>query len=465
MENVNGTTKDIKIAYIGGGSRGWAWILMSDLAMEKSLSGTVYLYDIDSNAAMANEVIGNNILKEYPESARWKYKTANSLKEALTNADFVIISILPGTFDEMEADVTLPQEYGIYQPVGDTTGVGGIIRSLRTVPMFKEIALAIMNYSPDAYVINYTNPMSVCLKTLYSVYPKIKAFGCCHEVFGAQIVLAAAVKKYLNIDMTIHDMHIEVSGINHFTWISKAVYKNIDLIPLYKRLVEEYKDTGFTDGSDDNWMNNFFKSAHMVKFDLFNRFGIIAAAGDRHLAEFCPGAWYLKDKDQITKLKFNLTPISWRKEDFKNRLEKSSKLASGQEKFDITESGELGVKLIKALLGEKPIRTNLNTVNLGQMPQAPLGTIVETNAYISGLGFEPILSPTRLPDAVYAMVDRVIKLQELTVKAALNYDLDLAFQAFILDPLNKLDLIKSRELFDRMIKMTSRYLPKEYFRS
>lgn len=302
MENVNGTTKDIKIAYIGGGSRGWAWILMSDLAMEKSLSGTVYLYDIDSNAAMANEVIGNNILKEYPESARWKYKTANSLKEALTNADFVIISILPGTFDEMEADVTLPQEYGIYQPVGDTTGVGGIIRSLRTVPMFKEIALAIMNYSPDAYVINYTNPMSVCLKTLYSVYPKIKAFGCCHEVFGAQIVLAAAVKKYLNIDMTIHDMDIEVSGINHFTWISKAVYKNIDLIPLYKRLVEEYKDTGFTDGSDDNWMNNFFKSAHMVKFDLFNRFGIIAAAGDRHLAEFCPGAWYLKDKDQITKL-------------------------------------------------------------------------------------------------------------------------------------------------------------------
>jgi alpha-galactosidase/6-phospho-beta-glucosidase family protein len=460
----NGTVKDIKIAYIGGGSRGWAWILMGDLASEKSLSGTVYLYDIDSKAAMANEVIGNNILKEYPDSAKWEYKAVHTLKEALTDADFVIISILPGTFDEMEADVTLPQEYGIYQPVGDTTGVGGIIRALRTVPMFKEIALGIKEYSPNAYVINYTNPMSVCIKALHSVFPEIKALGCCHGVFGAQIMLAAALKKYTGIEIGIHDMHVEVCGINHFTWITKAVYQGMDILPMYERLVNEHK-SGYSECKEVDWMskNIIFESANLVQFDMFDKFGAMPAIGDRHLAEFCPGSWYLKDLEQIADYKFHLTPVKWRKDDLKDRLERAAKLVSGEEKFTVTKSGELGTHIIKALAGIDVLRTNINLVNIGQMPQAPLGAVVETNAYISGLGFEPIISSTKLPDAVYAMVDRVIKLQEITVKAALNYDLDLAFQAFILDPLNRLDLAQSRELFDKMIKRTSKYLPKEYF--
>lgn len=182
MRYVNGKAEDLKIAYIGGGSRGWAWGLMSDLAAADDMSGSVYLYDIDLEAAKRNEVIGNKVKELKDCKSPWDYKAVETIGEALQGADFVVISIIPGTFDEMESDVHAPEKYGIYQSVGDTTGPGGLIRALRVVPMFEEIAGAIKEYCPEAWVINYTNPMTVCVKTLYRTFPEIKAFGCCHEV-------------------------------------------------------------------------------------------------------------------------------------------------------------------------------------------------------------------------------------------------------------------------------------------
>ena len=139
MRYVGNRAEDVKIAYIGGGSRGWAWGLMSDLAAVDDMSGSVALYDIDRQAAEKNAVIGNR-MKDLEESRSvWTYAAADSLREALTGADFVVISILPGTFDEMESDVHAPEKYGIYQSVGDTAGPGGLMRGLRTIPMFEEI--------------------------------------------------------------------------------------------------------------------------------------------------------------------------------------------------------------------------------------------------------------------------------------------------------------------------------------
>ena len=114
MYYENNKAKDLKIAYIGGGSRGWAWMLMSDLALERSLEGTVYLYDIDHQAAKNNEIIGNDIPYYYPEYNNFKYVATETAEDALRDADFVIMSILPGTFDEMESDVHTPEKYGIY---------------------------------------------------------------------------------------------------------------------------------------------------------------------------------------------------------------------------------------------------------------------------------------------------------------------------------------------------------------
>ena len=110
MRIVNKRAEDVKIAYIGGGSRGWAWGLMSDLASCEDMSGTVYLYDIDREAAEANEIIGNKFNDCKDAKSRWTYKAVKTPKQALTGADFVVISILPGTFDEMESDVHIPEK-------------------------------------------------------------------------------------------------------------------------------------------------------------------------------------------------------------------------------------------------------------------------------------------------------------------------------------------------------------------
>ena len=132
MKYEGNKVSGVKIAYIGGGSRGWAWGLMSDLAAAEDMSGEVALYDIDREAAARNEVIGNRMNGLPQARSAWNYHAANSLGAALDGADFVVISILPGTFDEMESDVHAPEAYGIYQPVGDTTGPGGLFRALRT---------------------------------------------------------------------------------------------------------------------------------------------------------------------------------------------------------------------------------------------------------------------------------------------------------------------------------------------
>ena len=149
MKYLNDKAEDIQIAYIGGGSRGWAWTFMTDLAMEGAISGTIRLYDIDREAAKANEMIGNRLRQRADAAGKWDYRVAETLEEALTGADFVVISILPKTFDEMEIDVHMPERLGIYQSVGDTAGPGGIIRSMRTIPMFVEFAEAVRKYCAD----------------------------------------------------------------------------------------------------------------------------------------------------------------------------------------------------------------------------------------------------------------------------------------------------------------------------
>lgn len=218
--------RKIKVAYIGGGSRGWAWILMKDLAKSSKICGEVALYDIDFEAAKDNEIIGNSIKENNPEASEWTYKAEKNIGDALTGANFVVVSILPGTFDEMRSDVHTPEKYGIYQPVGDTIGPGGVIRALRTIPMFEVIGNAIKQYCPKAWVINYTNPMAVCINTLYKVFPEIKAFGCCHEVFGTQTLLARAVEEILGEhSVTRNDIRVNIVGVNHLLGLPKLLIR------------------------------------------------------------------------------------------------------------------------------------------------------------------------------------------------------------------------------------------------
>jgi alpha-galactosidase len=450
----------LKLAYIGGGSRGWAWKLMSDLAMESALEGTVSLYDLNREAAQDNALIGEKI-SALPESkSRWRYEVAADLKSALTGADFVAISIVPGTFEEMRSDVHAPEKYGIYQSVGDSTGPGGLMRALRTIPIYAEFAKAIAEHCPDAWVINYTNPMTLCTRTLHAVFPGIKAFGCCHEVFGTQKVLAEMVTDMLGLPTPPREeIKVNVLGINHFTWHDKASWRGIDLIPVYRDFVEKYAESGYHLKQLENWMSTspLFRSPHRVKFDLFRRYGIIASAGDRHLAEFMP-PWYLKDPETVAAWKFALTPVSYRVE-HKGKLEEQGKrLASGAEPVKIALSGEEGVRQMKALLGLGDLVTNVNIPNRGQLEGAPLGAVVETNAVFSRDSLQPVYAGA-LPPGLNGLMMRHIHNHETILRAALTRDAELAFQAFVNDPLVTIGVDDARKLFVEMLQNTKKYLP------
>lgn len=461
MKYENEQIRDLRIAYIGGGSRGWAWTFMRDLAMEPALGGKVALYDIDKEAARSNQIIGNRISGMEEAVGKWEYEVSSTLEEALTGADFIVISILPGTFDEMESDVHAPEKYGIYQSVGDTAGPGGMVRALRTLPMFVEIAEAIKAYAPKAWVINYTNPMSLCVKTLYHVFPKIKAFGCCHEVFGTQKLLAAIAERELEIEhIDRQDIEVNVLGLNHFTWFDRASYKGVDLFPVYRGFIDKHFEEGFCE-RDENWANAMFACAHRVKFDLFLRYGWIAAAGDRHLAEFMPPI-YLKDPETVASWKFGLTPVSWRKEDLQKRLEKSKRLVRGEEKIELTASGEEGILLIKSLCGLTRTISNVNIPNTAlQIPNLPAGAIVETNAVFSRDSITPVMAGPLTEEIRELMMPHVMNHEDI-LRAALTCDYSRVLKAFRRDPLVTCSAADADALLRTMIKNTMKYLPKEW---
>lgn len=459
MNYVGNKVENIKIAYIGGGSQGWAWKFMSDLASVDDISGNVDLYDIDLEAAKKNETIGNKFKDAEGAKSVWSYRAVADIKDALQYADFVLISILPGTMKEMASDVHVPEKYGIYQSVGDTTGPGGIIRAMRTLPMYEYIGQKIKEICPDAWVISYTNPMSLCVKTLYGVFPEIKAFGCCHEVFGTQAFLCDVVKEKLGIaDIERHEINVNPVSVNHFTWLTEATYKNHDLLPYYAEFCEEHKngyqrELPWEEVSKDNMGAN----EEMVKMDLFRRYNCIAAAGDRHLAEFCEGKWYLENPQRVEDMHFRLTPVTWRVDLYKEKYDYCQKLLSGEENVVIEPSGEEGVNQLRALLGLSELVTNVNLPNRGQIPNLPMGAIVETNAVFRGGCLRPVLAGD-IPKTIYPMVSRVCAQQELIYEGISQRDLKKIFAAFANDPLTTCSYEDSKKLFKEMCENTKEYL-------
>lgn len=463
MKKYSPRAQELKIAYIGGGSRGWAWGFMADLALDRDICGTVRLYDIDRQAAERNRIIGGKIGEDPAAVSRWTYTVCDSLEEALEGADFVVISILPGTFEEMRSDVHLPERVGVYQPVGDTVGPGGFMRAMRTIPMFVTIAEAIRDCAPKAWVINYTNPMSLCVRTLYEAFPAVKAFGCCHEVFGTQELLCAMLKAEEGMEnVRRQDLRTTVTGINHFTWITQASMGETDLMPLYARFADKYCETGFEESPDRNWMNSHFNCAHRVKFDLFRRFGAIAAAGDRHLAEFTAPR-YTADPETVRSWKFSLTSVDWRVKDLQDKLRRSDDLVSGREKPELKPSGEEGHLLLKALLGLGDMVSNVNIPNRGQAPDLPSGAVVETNALFSCDRIEPVCAGSA-PDGIRPLILRHIRNQENALTAALKCDRELGFSTFMNDPqMSAVSMKDGRALFDDMLENQRRFLPAVWF--
>lgn len=460
--------KKIKIAYIGGGSKAWARVFMTDLALAEGLCGEIALYDIDVPAAELNQKIGARINENPNTVSKWDYKVCTDIGAALDGADFVACSILPGTFDEMESDVHLPEEYGIYQSVGDTVGPGGVLRAMRTVPIYEGFARGIKAHCPDAWVINLTNPMTACTKTLYDVFPGIKAFGCCHEVFHAQEFLSCVAHEMLGVERPHRkEIVIDACGVNHFTWITEANYNGTDMLKILPQFIDKFYDRGYCEQigtkPDDFRGDNPFLYGNKVKMDLFRRFRVLAAAGDRHLVEFMNNSWYIGDKAAADEWLYHLTTVAYRKQDRINKIEQSRRIANGEEEIEVKRSDEEVVELMKALLGLiPPTVSNANVVNVGQMPDMPLGSIVETNCVFSRNSVKPIAAKP-LPKDVNALVLRNALNIENTYYGIKERDFKRIFEAFVNQPLcSCLKIPDAKELFTRMVKATGEYL-KEYF--
>jgi galacturan 1,4-alpha-galacturonidase len=451
-------TIPLKIAYLGGGSREWARKLMIDLALCPELGGEVALYDIDAASAQSNAQLGSWLQSQPGVVSRWQYNVMPTLENALRGADFVVISIQPGTLEVMAEEIAIAESYGLYFPVGDTTGAPGLVRGLRAATIYSVFAEALDAFCPKAWIINYTNPMSICTRTLTRVAPKLKVFGCCHEVYAVQRMLARLVHQYLQTPSAPARAEIKVNvlGINHFTWIDQATWQGHDLFDLLRQHLDQ-PDTlrPYTQSEVEGW-NDWFRSADRVKFTLLQRFGILAAAGDRHLVEFLPG--FTCSPENLFEWGVIRTPVAWRIQRWQAAPQKTRDLMSGKTPLELKASGEEGVGQIKALVGLGELLTNVNLKNEGQITNMPPQVVVETNAHFSRDEVRPLPAGPILP-GLEALIRQHSANQELIVEAALSKDKELAFQAIFNDPSNPLDIDAAWEMYARLLQASRAFLP------
>ncbi len=450
---------EINIAYIGGGSMNFGWKFIGEICQEKSLCGTVRLYDVDKKLSLANEVIGNNA-KNLPDcKTNMIFLSVDTLEEALRDADFVVVSILPGAQNEEIEDIHIPESYGINQICGDNSGPGGFMRAIRILPQYIELAEKIKELCPRTWVISLSDPMSACIEILNRAYPEINVVGCSNDVFSVKELLATIVsEKYGIQNVSIRDIKTNLLGINKFCWIDKVMYKGDNLFDIYAEYARKYADSGYEIKKQD-YKSNLNAAAHKVQFDMFLRYGLIAASSDRHIAECCP-PWYTASSKVASQWKLGAVTPSYLKKKKMERIAKCRKLVSGEDYLRIGWSGTDCVAIIRSLLGEGNLITNAVTINRGQIENLPLGCAVETNVMFSHGNVKPVFAGS-IPSDVKVLMDRLVGNTEILVDAVMQKNIDYAFNSFLNNPLMTLDMDKAKELYHEMIKVNKNFL--EYY--
>ncbi|MFO8007605.1 MAG: alpha-glucosidase/alpha-galactosidase [Candidatus Brocadiia bacterium] len=447
--------RQIKLAFIGGGSRNWAPGMIRDLALCPDVSGQLSLYDISYSAARRTAEWGVEVFDHSEARTQFSITAHRKVRPALRGADFVVMAIQPGPIELMVQDIEIPRRYGILHTVGDTAGPAGLVRALRTVPIYTRYAEAIMEHCPAAWVMTCTNPMAHCVAALYAAAPQIRAFGYCHEVLHTQTYFAEVVREDLGVeDCRRPDIRIRACGTNHFTVATSAHYGGEDVFPLLRRRMGQ---PGFFDDRTEEarrWKREgkWFNMARLVAYEFLRRFGVFGAAGDRHLVEFVP--WYLPDEDTLHRWGVVATPTSF-------RLESHAARRSDDEwavPEHLEPSGGQCLDQVLALAGLGDLETTTNIPNRGQVPGLPLGAVLESNVRFRRDELEA-LSAEELPPGMLALQRRVIEVQQDTVRAARERDRDLAFQALLCDPLVGISTDRAWAMFEEMLSATKEMLP------
>jgi alpha-galactosidase/6-phospho-beta-glucosidase family protein len=435
-----------KIAFVGGGSYQWGPKIILDVALNEELrGGSLVLHDINGEALGDLYEWGTRALAV--AQADLKLEKTLRLEEALKAADFVVLSISTGGLDATALDLEIPARYGVVQTVGDTVGPGGLFRGLRNIPVVVEIARAMEEYCPDAVLLNLTNPLTVLTRAV-SKATSIRAVGLCHELFSTLGMLSKM------FDLPEKAINVRVAGINHFIWVTDVLVHWRDVTEEAFRRISggEARELSLSDAAGDT---DPFTNTWGFRTELCRLYGYLAAAGDRHVCEFLPG--YLRDEKERERLDLRVTTVDVRRERLVTDRERVRRMIRGEEAIPTGRSREEISDIMAAMWSGEDSVNIVNLPNAGQVRDLPLGVVVETYGALNGTGASGIVFG-ELPPPIAALVHPHVFNQEAIVQAGLTGDTNLAFRAFLNDPLVGSGP-DARKMFEEMFEAQREYLP------
>ncbi len=427
----------MKITVMGAGSTVFTKNVLGDVMLTPALRECeIALYDIDGERLRESKLVVDALNKMYNESRAEirTYLGVENRKDALRSADFVIDTIQVGLYDPCTIiDFEIPKKYGLRQTIGDTLGIGGIFRGLRTIRVLRDFAADMEQVCHNAWFLNYTNPMGI-LTGYMQRYTKVKTVGLCHSV---QVVEKNCM-EHLGMDYGRFG-HSLVAGINHMAWLLEIYDKDgVDLYPEIRERAKTVNDTKHND---------------MVRMDYINNFGYYVTESSEHNAEYNP--FYIKSKYPELIERFNIPLDEYPRrcvKQIENWNTRRDKLLAG-EGLEHKRSLEYASYIMESMITNTPYKIGGNVINNGSITNLPDDACVEVPCLVDGRG----IAPTRvgaLPAVLAAMNMTNINVQLLTIEAALTQKKEAVYHAAMLEPHTAAELsiddIKSMcdELYD-----------------
>ncbi|WHX77444.1 alpha-glucosidase/alpha-galactosidase [Priestia flexa] len=401
-----------KITFIGAGSTVFAKNILGDCMFVPALAGFEFaLYDIDEQRLKDSENMLNNLKENYKINVT--VKSYLNRKEALKGAKYVINAIQVGGYKPSTViDFDIPKKYGLRQTIGDTVGIGGIFRSLRTIPVMLDFAKDMEEVCPDALFLNYTNPMATLTGAMLR-YTDIQAVGLCHSV---QVCTKDLFKA---LEMDHEGIEEKIAGINHMAWLLEVKRDGKDLYPEIKRRAREKQKIKHND---------------MVRFELMDKFGYYITESSEHNAEYHP--YFIKNNypGLIDQFNIPLDEYPRRCEEQISQWETMREELVHNRNLTHTRSHEYGSHIIEAMETNTPFKFAGNVLNTGGLiSNLPQKACVEVPCIVDRSGIIPGYIG-ELPEQLAALNRTNINTQLLTIEAAVTKKREHIYQAAMLDP-------------------------------
>ena len=445
-----------KLTIIGAGSTVFTKNIVVDLLTIKQFKSIeIALMDIDQNRLLKTKEVLEIIAKKM--GATPKISLHTNRRESLLDADFVQTTIQVGGYRPSTViDFEIPKKFGLNQTIADTLGIGGIMRSLRTIPVLLNIAEDIEQVCPNALWMQYVNPMCTNMIAINKVFPNIRNIGLCHSVQGTAEMLAE------DLEENISDISYQCAGINHMAFFQKfeKISTGEDLYPKLKRLADQIlsdkKISSRTKKQEYPGRNLHEK----VRYEILKRFGFFVTESSEHFAEYVP--WFIKPNKEelIEKYKIPVDEYILRCEYYSelwNELDKDISIITNEA---IKRSHEYASYIIDAIVNNNKFTVYGNVMNNGLIENLPSNCCVEVPCIVDNKGFYP-QKIGRLPEQLSALMRTNINVQILTAEAALTKKREHIYHAAMLDPLtaSHLSIDEIYALTDEMLEAHSDYLP------